>query len=214
MIAVVCWITCTLVAAGTLDHAKTKIPPSQRTALQATAQPSTKFVLADLKIEGEVHDRDKVQEAILRQWQGKEFNDVNELAASVVEVGVRNYFEERGYSKVWARDPVTQLLAVRDGKLQVLVSVAVTQGEQYRLGTITFRSAAADRPLSIPTRALREQFILRQNDVFNVAEVRAGLEKLKELYKTAEDIDIRFEFDDAARRIDMTVQVAEKPDKS
>ena len=104
-----------------MDHAKTKIPPTKRTALQATAQPSTKFVLGDLRIEGEVHDRDKVQEAILRQWQGREFNDVNELAASVVEVGVRNYFQDRGYFKVLAHDPVTKLLAVRDGKQQVLV---------------------------------------------------------------------------------------------
>ena len=51
-VAMVCGITCALVAAEALDHGETKVPCTNRIALQATAQPSTKFVLGDLKIEG------------------------------------------------------------------------------------------------------------------------------------------------------------------
>src|SRR5262249_20589623 len=131
-----------------------------------------------------VPDRDEARAVILRQWQDKEYNNANELEEMVVGFGVRNYFQDRGYFKVLAHEPVRQLLAVRDGKQQVLVSVAVTMGQQYRLGTLSFRSARTGHELSIPAATLREQFKLRQDDVFNVAEIRAGLEKVKELYKT------------------------------
>jgi len=216
-VAVACAITCTMVAAGTLNHAETKILPTNQTAFQSAAQPSTKFVLGDLKIEGDVPNRDKIREVIVLKWQGKEYNDANELAAKVVEIGVRSYFQDRGYFKAMAQDPVTQLLAVRDGKQQVLVSVAVTPGAEYRLGTLSFRFAEADQALSIPTATLREQFNLRENDVFNVAEVRAGMEKVKELYKTRGFPEAlpepQFGFDDAAHRINLILQIEEKPHK-
>ena len=87
----------------------------------------------------------------LDQWQDKEYNNANELAEMVVRFGVRSYFQDRGYFKVLAHDPVTQLLAVRDGKQQVLVRVAVTPGQQYRLGR--FRSV----PRQVTTQAFRQQ---------------------------------------------------------
>src|SRR5262249_3311326 len=127
-------------------------------------------------------------------------------------------FQDQGYFKVLADEPVKRLLAVSDGKQQVLVSVAVTLGQQYRLGTLSFRSARTGQELSIPTATLREQFKLRQDDVFNVAETRAGSEKVKELYKTygfpQATLEPQFGFDDAAHRINLIVQITEKPDKS
>lgn len=134
----------------------------------------------------------------------------------VVGFGVRTYFQDRGYFKVLAQDSVTQLLAVRDGRRQVLVSVAVTPGQQYRLGTLSFRTGAGHDP-SIPAATLRGQFKLRQDDVFSVAEFRAGLQKVKELYKThgfpEASLEPQFGFDDAAHRINLIVQIAEKSDK-
>lgn len=123
------------------------------------------------------HSRDKAREIILQQWQGKEYSDINELADKVVAAGVCSYFHDRGYFKASAHDPATQLLGVRNGKQQVLVSVTVAPGEEYRLGTLSFRSAEADHVLSIPAASLREQFNSRQSEVFNVAELRAGLQK-------------------------------------
>jgi hypothetical protein len=214
-VAVVCAITCTIAVAGTVEHAGTKIPPPTQTA-RSENPPSIKFVLGDLKIEGDFPDSDNVRAVILRQWHDKEYNNANELAEMVVGFGVRTYFQDRGYFKVLAHDPVTQLLAVRGGKQQVLVSVAVTPGQQYRLGTLSFRTGAGHDP-SIPAATLREQFKLRQDDVFSVAEVRAGLEKVKELYKThgfpEASLELQFSFDDAAHRINLIVQIAEKSDK-
>ena len=214
-VAVVCAITCTIAVAGTVEHVDMKISPTNQTA-RSENPPSIKFVLGDLKIEGGFPDSDNVRAVILRQWQDKEYNNGNELAEMVVGFGVRSYFQDRGYFKVLAHDPVTQLLAVRDGKQRVLVSVAVTPGQQYRLGTISFRTGAGNDP-SIPAATLREQFKLRQEDVFSVAETRAGLEKVKELYKThgfpGASLQPQFGFDDAAHRINLVVQIAEKSDK-
>ena len=216
-VALVCVITSTIAVAGTVDHAGTKIPSTNQAARSENPS-STKFVLGDLKVEGDVPNRDEVQTVILRQWQDKEFNSADELAEMVVGFGVRTYFQDRGYFKVLAQEPVRQLLAVRDGKQQVLVSVEVTLGQQYRLGTLSFRSARTGNELSIPAATLREQFKLRQDDVFNVAEIRAGLEKVKELYKTQgfpqATSEPQFGFDDAAHRINLIVRITEKPDKS
>jgi outer membrane protein assembly factor BamA len=169
-----------------------------------------------VKIEGEVPDRDKVQQEALKQFQTKEYNDANELAGAVA-AGVRNYFQQRGYFKVVVHDPVTRVLAVRDGMQQVLVSVAVTAGEQYRLGTLTFRSAVVGTTLSIPPKTLREQFNLSQNDLFSVAEIREGLEKLQALYKShgyPEAAPIpQTDIDDKAHLVNVVIQIAEKPDK-
>jgi TonB family protein len=107
----------------------------------------------------------------------------------------------------------THLLAVRDGKQQVFASVAVTVGEQYRLGTLTFRSAVAGMPLSIPPETLRGQFNIHQNDLFSVAEIRAGLEKLRALYETRGYPESMPEpqtaIDDKAHVINVVVQIAE-----
>jgi outer membrane protein assembly factor BamA len=55
---------------------------------------------------------------------------------------------------------------------------------------------------------------LRENDVFSAAEVRAALEKVKELYKAHQFPEVstepQFEFDDAAHRINLIVQIEEK----
>ena len=217
-VATVCAATCAVVATGTLGHAKPKLSTANQNASHSSAaHPATTFLLGEVKIEGELPERDRVQQEVLKQFQGKEYSDANELAGTVAEVGVRSYFQQRGYFKVVVHDPVTRLLAVRDGKQQVLVSVPVTVGEQYRLGTLTFQSAVAGTALSIPPKTLREQFNLRQNDLFSVAEIRTGLEKLQALYKSRgypEAVPMpKTVIDEKAHLINVVIQVAEQPDK-
>lgn len=218
-VATVCAVACAVVATGTLGHTGPKLLTATQNASQSsTAHPTTAFVLGNLKIEGEIADRDKVQQEVLKQFQGKKYNDVNDLAGSVAEFGVRSYFQQRGYFKVVVHDPTTQLLAVRNGKQQVLVNVPVTVGEQYRLGTLTFRSAVAGSALSIPAKTLREQFNLGQNDLFSVSEIRTGLGKLQALYKSRgypEAVPVpQTDVDDKTHVINVVIQITEKPDKS
>jgi hypothetical protein len=98
LLAAACSMTCTVFAVGTLDHARRDSHvQTQQTASAPTsaAQPATKFLLGDIKIEGEVHDRDAVRARILKQWSAREYVDVKELADEVLQ-GVRVDFQSRG----------------------------------------------------------------------------------------------------------------------
>ena len=103
-VAVVCAITCMIAVAGTVEHALMKIP-DEPTAAWSENPLSIKFVLGDLKIEGEFPDSDNVGAVILHQWQDKEYNNANELAEMVVRFGVRSYFQDRGYFKGAGKSP-------------------------------------------------------------------------------------------------------------
>jgi hypothetical protein len=215
LVATVCAVAWAVVAAGTLGHTGPKSAIENQNSSQSSA--ARPFVLGDLKIEREVPDRGQVQQEVLKQFQGKEYNDGNELAEAVAEVGVRGYFQQRGYFKVVVHEPAARLLAVRDGKQQLLVNLPVTLGEQYRLGTLTFRNAITGTPLSIPPKTLRQQFNPGQNDLFSVAEIRTGLEKLQALYKSRgypEAVpEPQTEIDDKEHLINVVIQITEKPPK-
>jgi beta-lactamase regulating signal transducer with metallopeptidase domain len=204
-----CAITCTAFAAGTLEHAR---PNSSAQSTSAT-HPAAKFVLSDLRIEGDVHDRDGVRDRILNAWKDREFDDAKNLADSVMEVGIRGDFQGRGYFKVVAQDPVSKPLGLTDGKQRILIIATVTEGDQFRLGALTFQNVPPESALSIPATTLREQFHLRNGDLLNVGEVRAGLERVKRLYDTKGFGDAKEEpettIDDAHRLIDITIRITQ-----
>jgi beta-lactamase regulating signal transducer with metallopeptidase domain len=215
-LAVACSITCTVFAAGALDHVKRD---SRAQAAQtpnksdSTTKAVTKFVLGDLKIEEQVRDRDAVQARILKQWRDREYSDVKELEDTVLEVGVRADFQDRGYFKVVVQNSKAALSDVMDGKQRVLIVVAVTEGPQFRLGNLTIQYVPADRPMVIPVNTIREQFRLREGDLFNVGKIRAGLESVQALYAARGYKDATLEpatnVDEARRVIDFTLRVME-----
>src|ERR1700694_3291249 len=106
-VAVACAITCTVFAAGTLDHARPNVFAQRG---PSGAGPAAKFVLGDLKIEGDVHDRDGVRARILKACKNREYDDGKKLTDEVMEVGIRKDFQERGYFKVFAHDIMSQPL--------------------------------------------------------------------------------------------------------
>jgi outer membrane protein assembly factor BamA len=94
-----------------------------------------------------------------------------------------------------------------------MVVVAVSEGAQYRLKNLTIASVPPDKSLSIPTVTLREQFHLRPNDPFSVAEVRAGMERTTQLYAVHgyREAQLRPEtdIDEAAQQINLIIRVTE-----
>lgn len=212
-----CAITCTAFAAGRLDHVRPDSSAGsammQREA--ASAQPATKFVLVDLQIKGDVHDRDGVIGRVLKAWKDREYDDGKELAGEVMEVGVRGDFQERGYFKVVVQDPVSQPLGLVDRKQRIRIIATVTEGDQFRLGALTLQNVAPDQTLSIPAATLREQFHIRKEDLFNVSEIRAGLDRLHQLYGTHGYVDFTAEpetkMDSASRHIDLIIRITEGP---
>jgi len=165
------------------------------------SHPGTKFVLGDLKIKGDVHNRDAVRDRILTAWKDREYDDANDLTDEVMEAGISKDLQDRGYFQVWARDSVTQPLGLLGGKQRVFIIATVTEGDQFRLGNLVIQNDPPDRPLSIPTATLREQFHLRQGDLFNSSEIGAGLKRVNHLYDATgykvETVQARMANDDA-----------------
>jgi len=104
---------------------------------------------------------------------------------------VREAMQNRGYFKANVGDPTTNirdtghsgfhipLLQHGAGKT-IDITVPIEEGEQYRLGGITFKGNKA-----IPnTKALRSVFPMKDGDIFNRQKIAKGLENLKNAYGT------------------------------
>jgi beta-lactamase regulating signal transducer with metallopeptidase domain len=216
-VCVACAISCTAIAAGTLDHAQpnslAEHAMTQRESSSA-AHPATKFVPDDLKIEGDVHDRDGVRDRVIKAWRSREYNDGKELADEAAE-RIRADFQERGYFQVVVKAPSSQPLRLTDGKQSILIIASITEGDQFRLRTITIQNVAPDRVLSISTATLRDQFHLRDGDLFNTTEIRAGLERLRQLYVkrgyAGASAQPDTKIDSASHHVDLTLRITEGP---
>lgn len=206
-----CAISSTAIAAGTLDHAQPNSAAEQTPPVSASAPHSApKFALADLKIEGDVHDREEVRERVLKAWTRREYDNGKELADEGAE-HVRADFQERGYFQVVVADTSSQPLGLTpDGKQSILLITSVKEGDQFRLGTITIQSGGPDRAMNISAETLRDQFHLRAGDLFNTAEIRAGLDRLRKLYVNGGYADAapwpETRIDSTSHRIDLTIR--------
>jgi outer membrane protein assembly factor BamA len=143
----------------------------------------------------------------------QEFDDVKDLVEAVAQRGVRADFQSRGYFKVVVPDPTSKPLGESGGKQRILVVVPVSEGAQYRLKKLTLASVPPERSLNIPTATLREQFHLRPNDPFNVAEVRTGMERATQLYADhgypEAQLQPETDIDEAAHQINLIIRVTE-----
>jgi beta-lactamase regulating signal transducer with metallopeptidase domain len=211
-VAAACAITCTVFAAGTLDHARQSVSP-QAQGDASGAIPATKFVLGDLQIKGDVHSRDEVRDRILKEWKGREYGDLRDLTDGVLDAGLTNDFQDRGYFQVWAKDPVFRVLGLVDGKESILLIVTIAEGDQFRLGNFEIQNDPPDRPLSIPTATLREQFHLRPGDLFNPSEIPAGLERMNHLYDAngykVSTEHVSFTSDGVHHLVNVTIRITE-----
>jgi outer membrane protein insertion porin family len=99
---------------------------------------------------------------------------------------VRFYYQTKGYFKVLVDDPKTKIRDTgpgfpyikRGGGKVVDILVPITEGDKYRLGTITFKGGKA----ITNTRLLRAQFPIKDGDIFNRESIAKGLENLRKAY--------------------------------
>ena len=102
---------------------------------------------------------------------------------------VRAEYQNRGYFKVGVSDPKTEihdtghkgfhipLLQSGPGKA-VAITMPIEEGDQYRLGKITFKNNKAISN----TAALRSLFPLKDGDIFSRAKIAKGLDALRKAY--------------------------------
>jgi beta-lactamase regulating signal transducer with metallopeptidase domain len=215
-VSTICVVTCALFAVGTLDRAQQNLYAQSQRSSDA-AQVKTVFVLGDLRIDGEVHDRDGVRKRVLSVFKGREYGDAKQLADDALDIGIRADFQQRGYFKVLvlAQDPEWRSLGVMGGKEQIQVVASITEGGQFRLGTLNVENADPNRTLTISAERLRGQFRINSGDFFNVTEIRAGIQRMEQAYRTAGYPDVTVtpgtEVDNPSHRVNFTLRITEGP---
>ncbi len=142
-----------------------------------------------------------------------------------MEVGIRGLYQDHGYFKVdvnVASLKTTEvkrggipgpfpLVGKKHGKATDIV-IKIDEGEQYRMGKLTFRSADPDQGLVFRTEVLRSPglFALKEGDIFSAAKVRKALDNYKKLYGEYGYIDFvatpLTEPDDAKKIVNMTME--------
>ena len=102
---------------------------------------------------------------------------------------VRAEYQNRGYFKALVNDPKTEihdtghtgfhiwLIQSGPGKA-VDITMPIEEGDQYRLGKITFKNNKAISNLA----ALRSMFPLKDGDIFSREKIAKGLENLRKAY--------------------------------
>ena len=102
---------------------------------------------------------------------------------------VREDYENHGYFKVIVEDPTTHLRdtghtgfhipLIQKGSGKTMdITIPIEEGEQYRLGSITFKNNKAVSDL----RQLRAQFQIKDGDIFSRDKIAKGLENLRKAY--------------------------------
>ena len=210
-------ISCTAIAATTLDRAQSsssvKHDPTPQHEAASTAQPS-RFMLGDIRIDGDVPDANQVRDRVLNESKGREYKTREELTDEVAE-RIRADFQERGYFRAVIQTPSSLLLGLTNGKQSLRVIASINPGEQFRLRNISVQSATPDQTLNLSAETLRKQFHLHDGDLFNTTEIREGLNRVQQLYAskgyasatTIPDTEV----DNDSHRIGLILRITEGP---
>ena len=159
--------------------------------------------------------------SILFEKMFKKTFDINKLEIS--KEMVRNAYQERGYFKATvtrheldSHDVTSRklfpipLISKGTGK-QTDVTIFLDEGQEYRLGKLSFTDVELFRSPTV----LERVFQMQQGDVFNIKNLRDGMENLKKLYGEFGYIDFvgepNFEFHDSddPPQIDLNLSVDE-----
>ena len=103
---------------------------------------------------------------------------------------VRGAYQDKGFFKATVNDPKIQTVTtggglhiplLKSGKpgRAVDITIPVMEGEQYTLGTMTFRGVKLFKD---PDKTLRPLFNMEEGDLFDVSKIRKGLENLRKVY--------------------------------
>jgi outer membrane translocation and assembly module TamA len=173
---------------------------SRPTGLQST--------IAELYFDGQLQIPVADQEQVASTLQQQTYSGDLDAVASELQKRVTIAWQERGYfkarvqanAKVLTSSPVNQ---------RISVTIHVDAGQQYRLGDITFIN---NRAVS-NVQALRNLFPIKQGDVFDIAKIRAGVEKLRFAYAELGYINATFvpdtRIDEEHQRISVNIDMDE-----
>ncbi len=133
---------------------------------------------------------------------------------------VRAEFQNRGYFKVLVQDPKTEIhdtghpgfhipLLMKGAGKSVDITIPIEEGEQYRLGGITFKGNQEVSNI----KALRSLFPMKDGDIFSREKVAKGLENLRNAYRELGHINFtsipNTTFDEDKKLVNLTIDIDE-----
>lgn len=117
-------------------------------------------------------------------------------------------FQERGYFEARISQMEVTPADTHLAPPSVDVSAGVSDGQQFRLKAIQFK-----RNQALSSDQLRQQFLINDADIFNVDNIRHGLENLRKLYSSQGYINLapvpNSEADEQSGTIMLTIDVDE-----
>jgi len=174
-----------------------------------------KLIIDDLKFDGAIHLAEETLAQLVAEIKRHDFQADSDWLGELVEVPVRNAWQEHGYFTVLPTAE-SQVLSRDSTTLHVSVTVHVNEGPQYRLSEVRFQSAEDPRPGDelFSFAELRQQIPLRDGDLFNVEKIREGLDALSRLYGSKGYVDFtaepRTEVDNEHQTISLTIMLSEE----
>jgi outer membrane protein insertion porin family len=140
-----------------------------------------------------------------------------------LEVGIRGLYQANGYFRMRVDASTPKVVDInRSGipgpwpyvgskhEKAANITITIDEGEQYRMGKLTFRSADPDEGLVIKPEFLASIFPMKAGDIFSTDKLRKSFDNYKKLYGQYGYIDFTptpdFDIDDAKRVINLTLE--------
>jgi outer membrane protein assembly factor BamA len=147
-----------------------------------------KVVIDHVTFDGPIHLPDATLKALVTSLTHREFDGDPKWLEEIEEVPVRSSWQDQGYFTVAVKAQALPLGG--DANYQHFsVTIHVDERNQYRIGTISFRSADPDVPLAFPAEELQKLISLKEGDLVIPKKIRNGLEALKKFYDAHGYID-------------------------
>ena len=138
-----------------------------------------------------------------------------------IEVGIRGLYRDHGYFKVSVTAKDVKTVDVNHGGIPgpwpgvgskhgkaTDITILIEEGEQYRMGTVSFRSSDPDQGLVVNQELLKRVFPLKPGDLFSAEKIRKSIDNYKKLYGEFGYIDFvaepRTDIDDAKKLVNLT----------
>jgi outer membrane protein insertion porin family len=139
-----------------------------------------------------------------------------------LELGIRSLYQNNGYFRVDVNVAGTKTVDINRGGIPgpwpvvgskhekaTNITITVSEGEQYHMGKLTFRSSDPDQGLVFKPPFLAAIFPMKAGDIFSIDKLRKSFKNYKDLYGEYGYIDFNpnpdFDIDDAKKVINLTL---------
>jgi hypothetical protein len=177
-------------------------------------QPVLGFVVGDLQLVGEVHDRAAVTARILKSLQKCVFENESDLLSFGADIGIKGYFQDNGYFEAKV-EVEAKPLDIKNKLQRILIIARVTEGDQFRLRELDLIPSDPEiHNLNLRESYLRSLIHIRAGDLVNSSELRNGVQRITDLYGKFGFIDAtvepNYDLNHFTRMVSITLKVTEE----